>query len=106
MKEKITGFYSDPKHGHCLRRIRNVSTKIRIDGVYGDDEPDTNGYWYAYIKIVGSSSNYYNLEVDFTGKPIKKKKILTAKWYPSERCIQWEDGNTWKKLYHNFKQIQ
>ena len=105
MQEKLIGFYSDPKHGHCLRRIRNVNTKIRIDGVYGDDEPNTGGYWYAYIKILNSSSGYYNLEVDFTGKPIKKKKTLRAKWFPLERCIKWEDGNTWKKLYSSSQQI-
>ena len=106
METNLLGYYVDPKHGTCLRRIRCVNGKIKIDGVYGDDEPTTNEYWYALINIKSICDKYYLLDVDFGGKPTKKKRILTAKFFPGKRCIKWEDGNTWKKLYYNNKQFQ
>ena len=64
----IQGWYYDPLHGHCMRRIRRTSThRYRITGVYGDDEPNTGGTWYA-------------LEVDVVGKPTKGDRLMTAHW--------------------------
>ena len=94
----IQGWYYDPLHGHCLRRIRRISPcKYRITGVYGDDEPHTGGTWYAIITATPKGADEYALQVDFVGKPIKSNRFMTARW--SKRQILWDDGNVWKLLY-------
>lgn len=94
----LQGWYYDPLHGNCLRRIRRTSARrYRITGVYGDDEPNTGGAWYALVSATPDGDDEYALEVDFVGKPIKRNRFMTARW--SERQIFWDDGNVWKMLY-------
>lgn len=95
----ITGIYSDPLHGHCVRsvvRVRGHPNRYTIYGVYGDDEaPYKPGEpWTASVYCTGKF-----LTVEFTGKALKQGVVLSALWCPSVREIHWEDGNVWKKLY-------
>lgn len=103
----MEGFYFDPLHGNCLRRIRTVlpCETYRVDGVYGNDEPNEGEHWFAFIRVVSRTDSKWKLEVDFAGKPIKKKKLLKATFLPRKRCIRWEDRNVWKKLYVNARQL-
>ena len=94
----LQGWYYDPLHGHCLRRIRRTSVhRYRIAGVYGDDEPNTGGTWHANVTATPDGDDEYVLEVDFAGKPTKRNRFMTARW--SKRQIFWDDGNVWKQLY-------
>lgn len=95
----LQGWYYDPLHGHCLRRIRRTSVhRYRITGVYGDDEqPNTGGTWHANVTATPDGDEEYALEVDFAGKPTKRNRFMTARW--SKRQIFWDDGNVWKQLY-------
>lgn len=71
----IEGWYYDPLHGNCLRRIKRLGVRqYRIWGVYGSDEPHTGDRWYATATATPRGREEYDLIVDFSGKPIKKKK--------------------------------
>ena len=104
----MEGFYSDPLHGHCLRRIRVMVPfqSYRIDGVYGHDEPNDGGYWHAHVRVLSRTETRWSLQVDFSGKPTKKKKVLKASFFPQSRRIQWEDRNVWKQMYTHPTQLR
>lgn len=98
MSDDLVGLYSDPFHGHCVRRItlQQHGSVYLIEGAYGDDEPPhrPGELWTATIYRDGKF-----LTVDFSGKAIKKGATYAALWCPKVREIHWEDGNTWKKMY-------
>lgn len=97
----MQGFYFDPLHGGCLRRVRRVDTDFyRIDGVYGSDEIPRHGYWYAFARFVGPG----RLRVDFVGKPTKRPRFLHAT-YAADGRIRWEDGNVWVPLHVHPRQL-
>lgn len=100
----MQGWYYDPLHGHCLRRVRRVSPDVyEITGVYGNDEPHTHRSWTASMTVLehGKSTR---LQVDFAGKPIKKNRFMTAVY--KDRKIHWkEDGNVWHQLYVHPRQL-
>lgn len=90
------GFFYDPKHGECLRRITKVNDRLyRITGAYGKDEKNTGDKWTALMYEV--SKNYY--KVDFSGKKHAKIKELFVTWNPRNRTLTWQDKNQWKLLY-------
>lgn len=93
----MEGYYFDPKHGGCLRRIVTVRRGLvySVVGVYGDDEPMTGRAWTACITVDDAGT----LVVDFAGKPIKHERFLTASYDAAARTISWCDGNTWTKLF-------
>lgn len=96
MSAALDGWYYDPLHGHCLRRIERAPTAstYRIYGVFGADErPRTGAPWVA-IAVVQAPNR---LLVDFAGKPGKRPRFLRAT--VGRRRIDWEDGNVWHKLY-------
>ena len=97
----LTGFYYDPLHGGCLRRVKRLGKDTYlIVGVYGDDErPHTHGRWTATIKRVGSDV----LHVDFHGKPTKADRHMTATF--DARVIKWSDGNVWRRLFVHGDQL-
>ena len=68
----IHGWYYDPLHGHCLRRVDRVGPDLyRIVGVYGDDEPNTHAPLTAWMRATETSPDgSVRLDVDFSGKPI------------------------------------
>jgi len=102
----MNGFYFDPKHGGCLRRIRKVNQMTyRIDGVYGSDEIGTHGYWSACARVVRTSRTSTMLRVDFKGKPSKVDRYLSAEYKHSTRRIHWEDGNVWTKMFTHATQL-
>lgn len=106
--ESLAGFYFDPKHGGCLRRIvRRGDGRYKVLGVHGDDEDPPHQYWYAMIDVraSASASEECSLAVDFSGKPSKATKRMEATWNRRKRCIYWEDGNTWQKLFVHWKQF-
>lgn len=110
MGESLAGFYFDAKHGGCLRRIvRRGDGRFKVLGVHGDDEDPPHQYWYAMVDMgqhaLGAASEEYSLAVDFSGKPSKKAKKMKATWNRRKRCIYWEDGNTWQKLFVHWKQF-
>ena len=94
-----TGYYYDPKHGGCLRRIRNTGPdEYIIDGVYGrDEQPRTGRYWHATVRAQGT-----HLDVHFDGK-CKLRKHYTARL--RNRSILWDDANVWIRLYVHPKQL-
>ena len=102
----LQGWYHDPLHGHCLRRIRRLSSdRYRITGVYGDDEPHTGQTWYAIVSVTSVTGDGDRLlQVDFSGKPTKTDRFMTARW--SKRRIHWSDGNVWTMLYVSPKQLR
>jgi len=117
----IEGFYFDPWHGGCLRRIAKVKENhYKIYGVYGNDEvikipknveyhsessEKTNKYWYATLQICDIEDNFLHLKVCFGGKPGKKRLQYDAVYDKKKRHIIWDDTNTWKQLYYHKKQL-
>lgn len=96
------GMYYDPKHGGCLRRVVDEGSKLRIIGVYGDDEPGTGGTWTARAeKRAVRQNGDVSYDVDFSGKPSKRERQMRAVYHPARRCITWSDGNEWKQLFVN-----
>tara|TARA_Y100000389_G_scaffold125559_2_gene122942 strand:+ start:7620 stop:7925 length:306 start_codon:yes stop_codon:yes gene_type:complete len=99
----IEGLYYDPNHGGCLRKIKKLSNEdmydYKITGAYGDDEPETGKKWTAFIKTLKKNTFY----VDFSGKTHVTHGPYTTVWNSSKRILKWEDGNTWKQLYHWYK---
>ena len=99
----LSGFYFDPLHGGCLRRIRRSGpSTYQIVGVYGDDEgPMTHRRWTAVIHEGPDAL----LHVDFHGKPTKKTRHMTATFVDGHRLV-WSDGNTWHRLYVHADQLR
>lgn len=90
------GYYYDPKHGECLRKITKINPKLfRITGAYGKDEKNTGDKWTALVYEV--SKNYYR--VDFSGKKNSKVSEMYVSWIPRSRSLLWADKNKWKLLY-------
>ena len=104
----LAGFYHDPKHGGCLRRITRYGGAYRIHGVYGDDEPRTHGYWHASLAVASRTRDAWDLRVDFSvGKPIKADDpLLRGTFEPAHRRIRWEDGNAWHQLFAHARQLR
>lgn len=94
----MDGWYFDPKHGGCLRRVRRVtSTSYRIDGVYGDDEAVGAGVpWHAVARVVAREPGVLRLKVFFVGK-LKRRRTYDAAY--AERVLHWDDGNAWIQMY-------
>lgn len=117
----IEGFYFDPWHGGCLRRISKVKeNNYKIHGVYGNDEKlkipknveyhsegseTTNKYWYATLKICSVNQNLKTLKVYFGGKLGKKRLEYDAVYDENKRHIKWDDGNVWKQVYYHRRQL-
>lgn len=101
----MQGWYYDPLHGDCLRRIRRTShNRYRINGVYGDDEPNTGGEWHAFVTATPDGAEDLLLKVDFVGKPTKSNRVMDARW--SGRQIRWSDGNVWRMLHVSPAQLR
>ena len=97
----LAGYYYDPKHGGCLRRVHDDG---RIVGVYGSHETGTPGtVWTAHASAIHGDP-IWNLRVDFSGKPLKRNHFLFARF--SNHSIRWQDGNEWKKLYVHPQQFR
>ena len=117
----VAGFYFDPWHGGCLRRIVKIGKDTyKILGVYGNDEttkvaqnleydPEpvsaTHKYWFATLQVHKKKDNLQYLTIDFTGKQGKKRFQYTAVYDAKKRVIDWDDTNTWKQLYYHNKQL-
>ena len=117
----IEGFYFDPWHGGCLRRIKKVKKDhYKIYGVYGNDDKVripknveyhseasnmTNKYWYATLEVYGVDKNLHYLKVYFGGKPGKKRLDYEAVYDGKKRHIKWDDSNVWKQMYYHKKQF-
>ena len=102
----MNGFYHDPLHGHCLRRIDRTSyDTYRIVGVYGDDEsPHTNALWTATMRVIEVDGDEIRLRVDFAGKLGKADRFMTASY--KDRRLRWiEDGNEWHQLFVHAQQL-
>jgi hypothetical protein len=104
----MIGYYYDPLHGNCLRRITHVGKHVyKIDGVYGDDEntttAQTGDHWFAHIVATPKDDDTLSLRVDFCGKPIKSNRFMMAEW--KDRRIYWDDGNVWIQLYTTPRQL-
>ena len=100
------GFYFDPHHGNCLRKVARIGPDVyRITGVYGDDErPLTHRPWTAVMRVVERRGEGRRLRVDFAGKPIKRDRFMTAVY--RERRLRWvEDGHEWLQLYSHGSQF-
>ena len=103
----IAGHYYDPRHGRCLRRVTCTSpTTYTIYGVYGRDEvPHTHRLWTATMTAVRTDPRgNTHLTVDFSGKPIKCERHMTAVY--RRRELVWSDGNVWHQLYVHPRQLQ
>jgi hypothetical protein len=99
----ISGFYYDPKHGGCLRRIKKTEDgSYMIVGVYGNDEKSTGKVWTAAVTYLDQEK----YKVDFSGKPFKlgprKEQIFQVR---GGGDLFWDDGNVWKKLYFAPEQL-
>lgn len=102
----MQGLYHDPLHGHCLRRIvRTSPMTYRIVGVYGSDEPHTHRVWSASMRVIDQSADAgIRLAVDFSGKPTKTNRLMTAVY--KNRTLRWvEDGNVWHQLFVHSSQL-
>ena len=105
--EMLTGYYFDPKHGGCLRRIVGIGEEYRVIGVYGSDEASV-GVWHAVV-TPGKASwrGYVPLTVNFTGKTeLTHALIYRARYWPVYRSITWEDGNRWTRMYVHPSQLR
>lgn len=97
----VEGFYYDPKHGNCLRRIlRSGLNTYTIQGVYGDDEKGATGTPWTAIMTETRPGIF---SIDFSGKPTKRTRVMTARLV--ERRLRWSDGNEWRSLYYNARQL-
>lgn len=116
----IAGFYFDPWHGGCLRRIVHLrGYTYRIYGVYGnerktqvllrdyDPEPSfmTDRPWDATLHVLKKQGHFYHLSVNFTGKRGKKRVLYSARYDAERRVIEWDDTNMWRQMYYNDTQL-
>ena len=117
----IEGFYFDPWHGGCLRRIVKVGeNSYKVHGVYGNDDvvdipknveynaessSKTHMYWHASINVVQKKKNSLHLKVYFGGKLDKARLTYDAVYDMNKRLIKWDDSNEWKKMYYHKKQF-
>ena len=117
----VAGFYFDPWHGGCLRRIVKVGERdYKIHGVYGNDDTVrrprhveyhsesskmTHKYWYATLRVHETKNNVLHLKVHFGGKPDKPRVEYDATYDPRLRIIQWDDTNVWQQVYYNPRQL-
>ena len=95
----LEGFYYDPNHGGCLRKITKINSEggdYKITGAYGDDEPTTGTKWTAFISKTKKKNVFY---VDFSGKKHVTHGPYMTTWNAKKRTLNWEDGNTWQKMY-------
>ena len=95
----MEGYYYDPNHGGCLRRVAKIAGRTdtyRIIGAYGDDEqPHQAGEtWTATMRAQNE-----HLTIDFDGKFVTHERLYRALWCPCKRVIRWQDGNTWYRMY-------
>lgn len=104
----MEGFYFDPKHGGCLRRVRRIDeSTFRIDGVYGDDEPHTFGHWHAVARVRDRRGGVTSLRVDFGGKPFVDHARFYDAWHDAaQRVIRWQDGNVWTRMFVHRAQLR
>ena len=111
----MQGFYYDPLHGGCLRRIDRTGspTTYVIRGVFGSDEeaPDyTKGAWTAVVRVrprtASEQRENVDLTVDFAGKPGKSPRYLAAVYNPASRTLRWADGNVWTRMFHHPSQLR
>lgn len=97
----MEGFYYDPKHGHCLRRVVKLSpTHYRILGVYGNDEGVASGGTWTAIATRVSPATY---SVNFAGKPTKRDQIMTVRQRGKD--LHWSDRNVWRRLFVHSSQL-
>lgn len=122
LKKMLAGFYYDPWHGGCLRRILRVNQDTyKILGVYGNDDSTrvskrveydlepalmTNKFWHAKLIVVKREEDSYLLSVDFSEKRGKKRFHYKATYVVKERVIKWDDTNIWKQMYYHPKQLR
>lgn len=103
----IEGFYYDPKHGMCLRKITlmqdNTLGAYKITGAYGNDEPNTGTKWTAKVLKTKKKNVYY---VDFSDKKHATHGGYMVTYDPNKRTLNWEDGNVWNQMYHWYESIQ
>lgn len=101
----MQGWYYDPRHGGCLRRITRCSPVLyRIKGVYGNDEampPHTK--WHAFATVQAVYNDTMTVRVDFAGKPGRGERFLGATF--DGRDLRWDDGNVWKGMYVHGSQL-
>lgn len=93
----MEGWYFDPNHGNCLRKITKVdNNKYKIVGAYGDDEPPHNPgeLWNASM-----TAKRNHLTIDFESKTVDHARKYDALYCPTARIIRWQDGNTWVQMY-------
>ena len=109
----MDGFYYDPQHGGCLRRLRKIGHDMyAIDGVYGGDEtPLTGEPWSGTLRVVHSAQDgrRLTLSVDLSSKtfiPETRRKSFGAHWDARRRAIRWDDGVHWRKLYAHSTQFK
>lgn len=96
----LEGYYFDPKHGGCLRKIVKIDNcTFKITGAYGDDEPQTGEKWNAIAKKIKKDLYLVN----FGGKKHVIHGDYKAKWNKSKRVLEWEDGNYWKLMFDWYK---
>lgn len=107
----LDGFYYDPKHGNCLRRVETLKKdeEYRIRGVYGDDEPHTGSPWSAVMEKAHDDTSA-TFRVDFAGKAEREERFATAWPCASQNGklgpdICWSDGNRWLRLYNHPTQL-
>ena len=101
----MQGWYFDPNHGGCLRRVEKIAHGFRIHGVYGDDEmPLTHRPWSAVATKHPTKQHTYL--VDFAGKHLlAHKRVYEARWDGKRRRLSWEDGNTWFHMFAHHSQL-
>ena len=76
----IEGFYYDPQHGGCLRKIvLYAQNKYKIIGAYGNDEPNTGSKWHVIATKTRRKNMYY---VDFSSKKFVTHGPYTVTWNP------------------------
>lgn len=106
----IAGFYYDPHHGGCLRRVAAPEGGgfLPILGVYGDDELHPPGhFWSARAFASPQAEGGIPLTVHFRGKekPEGWDVTLEATFDVATRQIRWADGNVWLPLHAHRAQL-
>jgi hypothetical protein len=98
----LAGFYYDAARGGCLRRVRKLSRdQYNVTGATSDEAPP----WSGTLRVLarkGDERWMLQLERPASFHP----RLVRGQWQPRARCVRWEDGATWHKMFVHPHQLR
>ena len=102
----LAGYFYDPKHGGCLRRVRVRGSRVTVRGVYGADEAAPGAPWTTTGVVERRlPDGTWEVRFDFRAKADRARDAYVARWRPARRALEWDDGNCWRQMHFHATQL-